>query len=101
GRVLPELLRGEGFNGRGRGPPPAGAAALPGQDCQASTRDRPRASRPLPPALRPSDPKEHWQPPPPAVAWPSSVAHGGPWSPTISPRRNDPQKHARTPFQFK
>ena len=66
-----------------------------------STRDRPRASRPSPPALRPSDPKEHWPSPPPAVPWPSSVAHGGPWSPRISPRRNDQQKHARRPYRLK
>jgi hypothetical protein len=29
----------------------------------------------LPPALRSSDPKEHWQSPPPTVPWPFRVAH--------------------------
>ena len=51
-RVTPAILLCAGSQSSGGGPPRAGAAALPGQDCQASTRDRPRASRPSPPALR-------------------------------------------------
>src|SRR5215831_16923879 len=99
-QVTPAILPCAGSQCSGCGPPPA-AAPLPGQDCQASTRGRPRASRPSPPALRPPDPKEHWQSPPPAVPWRCSVARGGPSSPRISPRRNDRQRYVPRPCQCK